>query len=131
LIDSLPAADNNLSVAALPPCGWEGIVPVSFTMRNWGAIPINFWGIYDITDRGHVWWHNGAITITGSQSAFSLKSGESQPFSVRIDCSVASGSLCDAAQGDNGEHQVEIGINNKDGLTPNPFIFRVLFDVNP
>lgn len=100
--------------------GDDVTVTVDFTMRNWGQIPISFWGIYDITDRSHLWWHEGAITVDDKEAgAFRLAPEEAQDFSVSFD-STGLGVR---------DYQIEIGINNKDGLTPNPFVFRVLFTV--
>ena len=99
---------------------------LTFRLVNHGGVPIRFWGVTDITDRGHQLWHQGSISITNitNQHAFQLNPGQIHEFTVRMDASQCDGEACVARQ-----YQIEVGIGNKDAIAPNPFVFRVLFTV--
>jgi len=95
---------------------------VDFTISNNGGIEIGFWGINDISDMDSVSYHDGKATIsyTDDSSSFSILPDESYPFSVTLDDTAVAAST----------YQIEIGISNKNDVTPNPYTFKVRFVTN-
>lgn len=95
---------------------------VDFTINNNGEIEINFWGINDITDMDSVSYHDGKVTVSYADDTgtFSISPDGSYPFSVTLDDTAAPTST----------YQIEIGISNKNDVTPNPYIMKVRFETN-
>jgi hypothetical protein len=108
---------SNISVASGLP------YVLNLTIENSGQIPIGFWGIYDISDQDSPSWHGGRVTVdyADKTSSFALDPGETYPFTLTLDnLAVASTA-----------YEIEVGIPNKNDVTPNPFTFRVRFVTVP
>lgn len=83
-----------------------------------GQGPISIRGIGDITDRDDPSWHKGnmAIDHAGEGGTFELK--EEVPFTITL----ADVQYVPPVAA--GTYEMEVGIQNNNGIMPNPYIFR-------
>lgn len=88
---------------------------------------IGYWGIYDMTDHDDLSWHQGNMSISYADvtSSFDVGPSEKYPFTVTLQ------DITGNAVTANTTYEIEVGVLNKDGLVPNPYMFRVRVTVNP
>lgn len=95
---------------------------IDMTVENVGQTRIGYFGITDVTDMDSPNWHKGYLSISYADqtTSFSLGSGESYPFTITMGVGAPAGT-----------YQMEVGVLNKNDITPNPYIFRVRVQVVP
>jgi hypothetical protein len=108
---------QNISVATALP------YVLNLTIRNSGQIPMGFWGIHDISNQDSPSWHGGRVAVdyADKTSSFALDPDKTYPFTLTLDNLAAASKT----------YEIEVGIANKNDITPNPFTFKVRFVTIP
>ena len=102
---------------------------MNFSVINASDVKIGYWGIYDITPADSARYVNGAMTIdyADKTGSFALASRLSYPFTIKLDNDATRGITI--ASGNT--YEIEVGISNKYGISPNPFTFWLNISVIP
>lgn len=95
----------------------------NMTVNNWSNFEMGFFGVYDVTDMDSVYYHDGKISIgyADISSSFALDPDQSYPFTITLDNTAVANTV----------YRIDVGIMNKNGVTPNPYVFTVRFITNP
>jgi hypothetical protein len=92
-----------------------------------GEGPINIQSISDVTDQDDLSWHKGNLTIAYADWGKS--------FSITPDPYTFTITLADKAGGpavtSGTTYEIEVAVENSEGIVPDPFLFRYRVLVNP
>ena len=102
---------------------------MNLNVINAGDVLIGYWGIYDITPFDSAHYVNGAMTIdyADKTGSFAIATRLKYPFTITLADNATAGITI--ASGNT--YEMEVGISNKYGISPNPFTFWVNISVIP